>query len=75
MYWFAKELGDYHCVVCDSKLFESNHKFMSKVGLPTFWGAIRNAVNVGEAGEEGHVPEVSCTGCSAHLGHLFPKGP
>jgi peptide-methionine (R)-S-oxide reductase len=69
MLWFTKELGDYHCRVCDAKLFESNHKFFSKSGLPAFWGSTPQAVNVEETAV------CSCVACSSHLGHLIPDGP
>merc|ERR1711862_218652 len=68
--WFVKELGDYHCLVCDSHLFESNHKFFSKSGLPAFWGSVKDATTVSE--EDG---TICCSECEANIGKFYNSGP
>lgn len=68
--WFIKELGDYYCLVCDSKVFESNHKFFSKSGLPAFWGSCPESTTVNE--EDG---VVCCAECKSSLGQYYDKGP
>lgn len=76
-YWDHKNDGTYCCVVCDTPLFDSDTKFESGSGWPSFYDVI----------EEGHVEltpdhsrgmrrtEVVCAECGAHLGHLFDDGP
>jgi len=76
-YWDHKDDGTYCCVVCDTPLFDSDTKFESGSGWPSFYDAI----------EQGHVElkpdhslgmrrtEVVCAECGAHLGHVFDDGP
>jgi peptide-methionine (R)-S-oxide reductase len=75
-YWNAKEPGVYHCVCCGAELFDSNTKFDSGTGWPSFWATIEGAVDT----EEDHSlfmarTEVVCSKCGAHLGHVFDDGP
>ena len=72
-----KEKGVYICAACKLPLFESNTKFKSGTGWPSFYAPI-NDENV--ASEEdiayGMVrTEVLCSRCGGHLGHVFPDGP
>jgi len=76
-YWDTKEDGVYHCVVCDEPLFTSDSKFDSGTGWPSFTqGVADGKVDRREDRSHGMVRvEALCTGCGAHLGHVFPDGP
>ena len=76
-YYNFKAEGTYLCVACGQELFDSEHKYDSGSGWPSFWQPI----------EENHVAEqednsllskrteVLCSRCDAHLGHVFSDGP
>jgi peptide-methionine (R)-S-oxide reductase len=72
-----KRPGTYRCVVCGVDLFESDTKFESGSGWPSFWKPIADdRVELEEDRSHGMVrTEVSCGRCGAHLGHVFPDGP
>ena len=76
-YHDSKEAGTYQCVCCGNELFESETKFDSGTGWPSFYQAISNErVATEEDSSYGmRRTEVVCNGCGAHLGHLFPDGP
>lgn len=68
--------GSYHCAVCGQKLFESDAKFDSGTGWPSFDQAIPGSVVMKEDNSFGmHRTEVLCSKCGAHLGHMFEDGP
>ncbi|MGL4767338.1 MAG: peptide-methionine (R)-S-oxide reductase MsrB [Formosimonas sp.] len=68
--------GQYHCVVCQATLFESDHQFNAGCGWPSFDTAQANAVAEQRDVSFGMVrTEVVCQQCGAHLGHVFPDGP
>ena len=68
--------GSYHCAVCGQKLFESNTKFDSGTGWPSFDRAIPGSVVMKDDDSFGmHRTEVLCSKCGAHLGHMFEDGP
>lgn len=76
-YWNLHDKGVYRCVCCDNALFNSDTKFESGTGWPSFWAPIA-AENVREIRDTtfGMVrTAVSCTECDAHLGHVFDDGP
>ncbi len=76
-YWDVWDDGTYHCVVCDQALFEADTKFDAGCGWPSFDRAI-DAGRVTEKRDLSHGmirTEVVCSGCGAHLGHVFPDGP
>lgn len=76
-YWKTKKDGIYQCVCCGKPLFDSNTKFDSGTGWPSFWEPIdKDAVNYLEDKSTEEVrTEVQCSRCDAHLGHVFSDGP
>jgi peptide-methionine (R)-S-oxide reductase len=69
--------GLYHCICCDTPLFDSTTKFDSGTGWPSFYRAI-SRYNVAENKDFtlGMMRDaVSCKRCDAHLGHVFEDGP
>ena len=76
-YNFNKVPGSYNCVCCESALFDSDKKFDSGSGWPSFWDVSDGApVELREDNSHGMVrTEVICSKCDAHLGHVFEDGP
>ena len=72
-----KQTGIYRCVCCGNELFDSETKFNSGTGWPSFWDALDPAkVTLIEDHRHGmHRIEVTCAQCGAHLGHVFDDGP
>ena len=76
MYYDCHDEGLYRCVCCQAPLFESETKFDSGTGWPSFYEAIDDAVIEKRDESFGMVrTEVLCANCDAHLGHLFDDGP
>lgn len=76
-YWKFKGEGTYVCVACGYELFDSETKYSSGTGWPSFWEPIVEA-HVGEVADQRYGmirTEVICTRCDSHLGHLFDDGP
>ena len=76
-YHACKTSGVYTCVCCGMPLFDSQAKFDSGTGWPSFFEPI-DGQNV--ASEEDRAffmrrTEVHCSRCQAHLGHVFDDGP
>ncbi len=76
-YWDHKGVGIYKCVCCGSPLFNSNAKYESGTGWPSFYEPI-DEVNIKTAVDFSLFTsrtEVMCKNCDAHLGHVFEDGP
>jgi len=71
-----KEEGLYRCVCCDAPLFESETKFNSGTGWPSYYEGVEDAITEIKDNTYGMMRvEVVCSKCDAHLGHVFPDGP
>jgi len=76
-YWNSKKPGTYQCVCCGEPLFDSDAKFDSGTGWPSFWEP-KDASKVAMESDDSYGmarTEVMCRRCEAHLGHVFPDGP
>ena len=76
-YYDCKEKGTYKCSCCGNKLFDSETKFDSGTGWPSFYKPI-NDENVKYESDSSYGmirTEVMCKKCGAHLGHVFDDGP
>lgn len=75
--WKTKTPGTYVCVCCGNPLFDSETKFESGTGWPSFFAPLGDdAVEVARDYSYGMVrDEVHCAHCDAHLGHVFDDGP
>jgi peptide-methionine (R)-S-oxide reductase len=68
--------GIYRCAGCGQQLFDSDTKFHSGCGWPSFTEALPEAVRLLEDNAFGmHRVEVRCSRCDSHLGHVFEDGP
>ena len=73
---YEKREGDYYCAECGTKLFESNKKYESGTGWPSFFESLPNVFEtkidnlIGSPRTEYH-----CKKCGGHHGHIFDDGP
>ena len=71
-----KREGSYHCANCGIKLFDSNMKFDSGTGWPSFFDYLPNALEF-KTDFKLVIPrkEYHCSRCGGHHGHVFKDGP
>ncbi|HQV81220.1 MAG: peptide-methionine (R)-S-oxide reductase MsrB [Agitococcus sp.] len=76
-YWNCYQKGVYLCRCCGKPLFNSDAKFESGSGWPSFYQAMNSdAITEHKDMTHGMVRvEITCQHCEAHLGHVFPDGP
>ena len=71
-----KRIGSYHCVGCETKLFESNAKYESGSGWPSFFESLPNVFEEKKDTYTGYPrTEYHCKKCGGHHGHIFDDGP
>ena len=71
-----KREGIYSCVVCSGVLFDSDTKYDSGSGWPSFFNSIEDKIVRKEDRSHGMVRiEIVCANCESHLGHVFNDGP
>jgi peptide-methionine (R)-S-oxide reductase len=75
--WNLHDRGLFRCVCCDTAVFNSETKFESGTGWPSFWAPIahENIVEITDRSLGMERTAVSCKVCDAHLGHVFTDGP
>jgi peptide-methionine (R)-S-oxide reductase len=71
---YGKYDGTFRCAYCDHNLFDSNAKYDSGSGWPSFWRSINNNAIYYKPEGIGRL-EVQCNNCHSHLGHVFLDGP
>ncbi|MFC6859741.1 peptide-methionine (R)-S-oxide reductase MsrB [Zunongwangia atlantica] len=70
------EDGEYRCAACNEQLFESDSKFESGCGWPSFDEAIEGKIEYVQDRTFGMIrTEILCANCGSHLGHVFDDGP
>ena len=76
-YWDSHDKGVYKCAGCGLELFESDTKFDSGTGWPSFFKPIDPSAVEEESDTTLGMRrvEVHCARCGGHLGHVFPDGP
>ena len=73
---YEKRKGAYLCVGCGTKLFESNKKYESGSGWPSFFEALPNVFETKIDNSAGpQRTEYHCKKCGGHHGHIFDDGP
>jgi len=75
-YLDKKSEGVYHCKVCDNRLFNSDTKYDSGTGWPSFFDEISESISTKVDNSHNTIrTEILCNNCNSHLGHLFDDGP
>lgn len=76
-YWNNHDKGMYYCSGCGTPLFDSNTKFESGSGWPSFYAPIKEEL-ISENKDSSFGmkrTEILCSKCGSHLGHVFKDGP
>lgn len=76
-YAHTKTAGTYKCAACGQELFNSETKYDSGSGWPSFYEPAEKE-KVEEHADNAYGMrrvEVTCSNCGSHLGHVFPDGP
>ena len=76
-YWNNHEKGIYKCAACGEPLFDSETKFESGSGWPSFYAPVeKEKIENKKDLSHGMIrTEVLCKTCKSHLGHVFKDGP
>ena len=76
-YWKNKKKGTYLCAACGNELFNSDTKYESGTGWPSFWAPVSsdNVETEQDTSFGMHRTEIKCAKCGGHLGHVFDDGP
>ena len=76
-YWNNFEYGTYVCAACGTPLFESDTKFESSCGWPSYFEPIDSSRIIYKEDKSYGMTrtEVICAKCGGHLGHVFDDGP
>lgn len=72
-----EEAGTYTCGGCGQALFNSDAKYDSRSGWPSFYEPIADDA-LGEDKDKRfgmRRTEIHCSRCGGHIGHVFPDGP
>ena len=73
---FQKAKGSYYCANCNNKLFDSNSKYESGSGWPSFFQSLPNVFETKTDHLLGYPrTEYHCKNCGVHHGHIFDDGP
>jgi peptide-methionine (R)-S-oxide reductase len=73
----VKAVGTYYCAVCGNPLFNSDTKFESGCGWPSFYEPVSKGsiIYIPDHSHGMTRTEVECGRCKSHLGHVFEDGP
>ena len=71
---YVKKVGIYSCAYCGKELFDSNAKYDSGSGWPSFWRSLEEGAISYKMEFDGRL-ECRCGRCASHLGHVFLDGP
>ena len=76
-FWDHHEKGMYACAGCGQALFDSDHKFESGTGWPSFFQPAGGTAILEKEDDSWGMRrvEVLCSSCGGHLGHVFEDGP
>lgn len=70
------EKGKYKCAGCGNVLFESEAKFKSNCGWPSFDQSVEGSIEYVKDTSFGMIrTEILCSNCGGHIGHVFDDGP